>query len=143
MDRAIPSPDPDQLAEDDRDVAELLARIEDRDLVSGWVWPHLTETLNHLSGLGPALSRLRVSYLKAVAHYGDRMFDRVVSTLSMLNEEQALPTVPCPCGVDIPGARPQRRDGRDIVLVVCPSCLRDVAVYDGTPWAEPTMRARM
>lgn len=117
---------------------ELLDRIERDRLVAEWCWPHLTETLSRLADLGDHMTWLQIAYLSHVVVHGTAVFAHVDPVQGSFLEDR-WPPVDCRCGQRVPGARPQRRGGRDIVTVVCPSCGLDLVVYDDEPYQGPTL----
>lgn len=132
--------DPNELAAK-RD--RLLARIESERLIESWCWTHLYATLGHLADHGDRLLWVQVAYLSSVCVTGTAMFRSAAAEQPHLavdgTEVERYPPVRCPCGTDVPGVRPQRRNRRDVVLVSCPDCRRDVAAFDGVGYAGPTL----
>jgi hypothetical protein len=135
--------DPDQLAVEARraEVDALTRRLEDERLVSGWVWPQLTETMAVFAAWGDRLLWVQASYLRCVIALGDAMFIGQHENGSLLATE-LWPRVPCVCGRPLPGVRPTRIGNREVVCVRCPDCERDVAMLDGEPYDGWTLRVR-
>jgi hypothetical protein len=124
------------------EVDALLARIEDERLVSGWVWPRLTETVAGFASYGDTLLWMQVAYLRWVCQRGDAMF-AAEHTNVPLGTVDVWPAVACRCGRSVPGVRPTRLpSGREVVCVRCPDCGLDLAVYDNEPYPAPTVHVR-
>lgn len=124
-------------------IDELLARIEDEDLISAWCWSPLTDTVSRLTDLGEDLRWVVAAYLSAVVVRGDAMYRNANTNAPLpgMAPETTRPTTDCPCGQEIETPRPQRRRGRDISIARCPSCHIDLVTYDGVPYERPTLIA--
>lgn len=122
----------------------LLARIEDEELIPGWCWGPLSETMARLNALDDDLAWVPVAYLSAVIVRGAAMFKGSSSqqSLSGLAPESTYPTVPCRCGAEVPGDLPQRRGGMYVVCVRCPSCGIELATFNGELYRKPTLIER-
>lgn len=122
-------------------IDELLARIENEKLVSDLYWPTMVETVGDLHDLGDDLSWVVIAYLSMVVVRGDAMFRNAVANMEIAGvfPGATRPPIPCRCGQQVETPTPQRRNGRDIVLVRCPTCGIDLATFDGELYERRTL----
>ena len=123
---------------------ELMRKIENERLISGWCWGPLTETMAKLSALPDDLAWVTVAYLSDVIVKRDAMFKGSASQqhLDGLDTGELYPSVPCRCGTEVPGERPTRTHGRYVVNVKCPDCGIDLVTFDDEPFTRPTLISR-
>ena len=117
----------------------LLARIETDDLLPGWAWSAMLDTVARLRNLPDGYAYVATRYLQQVARRGHEMFgDRTHHQAAMFAEAEA-PTIRCRCGAGAKADRPTRRRGIEITVAVCDACGIAQVMFDGEPYDGPTL----
>lgn len=118
---------------------DLLARIEREQSVPGWAWSAMLDTVALLRDLPEGYAYVATRYLQQCARRGREMFaDRDHHQAALFAAAEA-PTIRCRCGANAKADRPIRRNHREIALAVCDRCGIAQAMYDGEPYAGPTL----
>ena len=130
------------IEEEHAEQERLLARIEDEDLISGWCWGPLAETVGKLRQVPDGVAWVATRYLQAVVVRGDTMFGAPEHYQQSMFEAQHRPGVECRCGATAEADRTMKRHGRDVTVAVCRECGITLAVFDGELYPHRTLLSR-
>jgi len=119
---------------------ELLARIEDEELIPQWCWARMLDTVAHLTDKGDDLAWMVPTYLSHVVVRGHAMFNAARIQASLLDAERVAPTRLCDkCGEPVTLPRPVDRSGQLVQVLDCAACGRESVMFGEHGYGGPTL----